>query len=64
MTTKRYADGVKLSGWPAFRGRLWHRNYYDHIIRDESALYRIRRYIDENSLRWASDDENPQRVIS
>jgi len=64
MTTKRYADGVKQSGWATFRGRLWQRNYYEHIIRDEPALDRIRRYIDENPLRWAFDAENPQRATS
>ncbi len=64
MTTKRYADGVKQLGWPPFRGRLWQRNYYEHIIRNEAGLNRIRRYIDENPSRWASDEENPQRVTS
>ena len=64
MTTKRYADGVKQSGWATFRGRLWQRNYYEHIIRDEPALNRIRRYIDENPLQWAFDAENPHRATS
>ena len=64
MTTKRYADGVKQAGWATFQGRLWQRNYYEHIIRDEPALDRIRRYIDENPLRWAFDAENPQRATS
>ena len=64
MTTKRYADGVKQSGWATFQGRLWQRNYYEHIIRDEPALDRIRRYIDENPLQWAFDAENPQRATS
>lgn len=64
MTTKRYADGVKQSGWPPFRRRLWQHNYYEHIIRDESALNRLRCYIDENPLRWASDEENPRKVTS
>jgi putative transposase len=27
MTTKRYTDGVKRSGWRPFEGRLWQRNY-------------------------------------
>jgi putative transposase len=64
MTTKRYADGVKHLGWASFRGRLWHRNYYEHIIRDEPALDRIRRYIAENPLQWAFDAENPHRAAS
>lgn len=40
---------------------VWQRNYYEHVIRDESSLNRIRRYIDENPSRWAFDAENPQR---
>ncbi|MCK6555854.1 transposase [Candidatus Binatia bacterium] len=60
MTTRRYADAVKQSGWPAFAGRLWQRNYYEHIIRNEESLNRIRRYILDNPARWASDRENPQ----
>jgi putative transposase len=63
MTTKRYADGVRGSRWPAYRGRLWQRNYYEHVIRDESSLTRVRRYVDENPLRWEYDGENPVRTI-
>jgi REP element-mobilizing transposase RayT len=59
MTTKRYADAVRLLGWPAFRGRLWQRNYYEHIVRDDAAMERIRRYIGDNASRWAEDEENP-----
>jgi putative transposase len=62
MTTKRYADGVKQSGWVSFPRRLWQRNYYEHIIRDETDLDRIRRCIDENPLQWAFDAENPDRA--
>lgn len=34
----------------------WQRNYYEHIIRDETDLQRIRQYILENPLCWAEDD--------
>jgi putative transposase len=60
MTSKRYADRVKQSNWPVFRGRLWQRNYYEHIIRDEDELRRIRQYVAENPVRWAFDRENPK----
>jgi len=62
LTTKRYADGVKQSGWPTFSGRLWQRNYYEHIIRDEASLDRIREYIVNNPAQWALDWENPNFV--
>ncbi|MGD9488191.1 MAG: transposase [Calditrichaceae bacterium] len=32
--------------------RLWQRNYYEHIIRNENELNRIRQYIIENPLKW------------
>jgi REP element-mobilizing transposase RayT len=40
---------------------VWQRNYYEHIIRDERDLDRIRAYIAENPLRWPEDEENPIR---
>jgi len=62
MTTNEYIRGVKQSGWTAFRGRLWQRNYYEHIIRSEESLNRLRRYIAENPLRWQLDRENVNRT--
>ena len=53
--TVEYIRGVKTSGWPPFRGRLWQRNYYEHIIRTDDALGRIRAYILNNPARWETD---------
>jgi hypothetical protein len=39
----------------------WQRNYYEHIVRDEKSLLRIREYISSNPLRWEIDRENPRR---
>ena len=38
---------------------IWQRNYYEHIVRDEDDLNRIRSYIAENPERWEYDRENP-----
>ena len=43
------------------RKPLWHRNYYEHVIRDEESLNRIREYIVNNPLSWSIDRENPDR---
>jgi REP element-mobilizing transposase RayT len=59
--TLEYIRGVRTRGWPPFRSRLWQRNYYEHVIRDETSLDGIRRYIAENPARWAFDKENPFR---
>jgi len=56
LTTRRYADGVKRQGWPPFPGRLWQRNYYEHIIRDEQSYRRIAEYIINNPANWREDD--------
>jgi putative transposase len=37
----------------------WQRNYYEHIIRSEESLNRIRQYILDNPARWEFDRENP-----
>ena len=58
LTTKRYIDGVKQYGWPRFDGRLWQRNYYEHIIRNNESLERIRQYILDNPVRWLTDHHN------
>lgn len=40
-------------------GPIWQRNYYEHVIRDEIGLNRIRDYIQTNPARWDLDRENP-----
>ena len=35
----------------------WQKSYYDHIIRDEESLNKIRQYIIDNPVKW-NDDEN------
>ena len=44
-------------------GTIWQRTYHDHVIRNQAALDRIRRYIKENPARWAKDPENPDRSL-
>ena len=64
LTTSKYRWGVHNDGWRPFTQRLWQRNYYEHIIRDEEELDRIRRYIIDNPARWDQDPENPVRQPS
>jgi len=37
-------------------------NYYEHIIRDDESLGRIRQYVQNNPVRWVFDRENPQAI--
>jgi putative transposase len=59
-TTKDYGVGVRDYAWPPYERRLWQRNYYEHVVRDEADLSRIRAYIEHNPARWAEDEEYQQ----
>ncbi len=59
MTTNAYIRGVRTRGWPAFPGRLWQRNYWERIVRNERELTDIRRYIECNPAQWEWDELNP-----
>ncbi len=56
-TTKRINQHRGTPGAP-----VWQRNYFEHIIRNDESLDRIRRYIAENPLHWYFDRENPSHV--
>ena len=62
MTTNQYVRGVKIRDWPPFHKKLWQRNYYEHIIRDEEELNHFRQYIGDNPANWQKDEENPNRT--
>jgi REP element-mobilizing transposase RayT len=40
----------------------WQRGYYEHVVRLQGELGRIRRYINANPACWAVDRENPTRT--
>jgi len=41
---------------------VWQRNYYEHVIRNDEELLRVREYILNNPLDWENDRENPSRA--
>jgi REP-associated tyrosine transposase len=55
LVTKRLNDSAQNRG-----GSIWQRNYYEHVIRNEESLNRIREYISTNGQRWDLDRENFQ----
>ncbi len=55
MTTNEYIRGVKQLGWEPFDRKLWQRNYYEHIIRNERSYDNIANYILSNPQRWEND---------
>jgi putative transposase len=58
VTTAEYVHGVRDRGWLPFDGRLWQRNYYEHIVRDDRDLDRCRDYIAANPANWKTDPDN------
>jgi len=42
-------------------GEVWQRNYFERALRDGKEHADARRYIQENTLKWESDLENPER---
>jgi putative transposase len=46
----------------------WQPRFYEHIIRDEDELHKVREYITNNPINWPNDEENqdntkPQRSV-
>jgi REP element-mobilizing transposase RayT len=42
--------------------KIWQRNFYEHIIREEKELNQIRHYILENPIKWLEDEDNPINI--
>jgi putative transposase len=59
MTTNAYIQGVRHEQWDPFPGRLWQRNYYERVIRNQREWDAIREYIQNNPAQWELDAENP-----
>ena len=38
---------------------VWQRNYWEHVIRNEAEMQRIREYIQTNPARWSDDQLHP-----
>jgi len=54
VSTKRVNEIHNTPG-----AKLWQRNYYEHIIRSEEDLKRIRTYLAQNPAKWEFDRVNP-----
>ena len=59
VTTNEYLRIIKRQDPNALGLKLWQRNYYEHIIRNETSLNAIREYIRMNHDNWADDPDNP-----
>lgn len=55
-SVKRWAN---KNGFSEFQ---WQRRFYDHIIRNEKDLYKIRKYIDQNPLKWDIEKNDLENI--
>jgi putative transposase len=57
QTTKRINELRDMPDVP-----FWQGNYWEHIIRNEQSLNRIREYIENNPAHWEEDQLHPDAV--
>lgn len=57
ISTNKYIDGVYNNNWKRFDKKLWQRNYYDRIIRNQQELNNVRQYISNNPRKWANNSQ-------
>ena len=53
LTTNEYIKNVKENNWPKFDKRLWQRNYFERIIRNEKEYLGYRKYIEDNPKNYS-----------
>ncbi len=54
-TTNDIIKKVKQGEINYYDSRIWQRNYYEHVIRNEKEYYKIVEYIQNNPLKWEED---------
>ena len=57
-TTIEYIKKVKQNILPPFDKRIWQRNYWEHIVRNDNECNRISQYIIDNPAKWQNDKLN------
>lgn len=56
LTTNAYIQQVHAWMAQTFEKKLWQRNYYEHIIRNENSYNKISEYIKNNPKSWEQDE--------
>lgn len=58
ITAIKYLNHIKKTS-PRSSGKLWQRNYYEHIIRDDHDLRDVGEYINNNLFHRERDENRP-----
>ena len=61
ISTLDYIKLVKQNKLPRFNKRIWQRNYWEHIIRNQTEYNHISQYIQNNPKTWQEDKLNPKK---
>ena len=60
MRSYKSAMSLRINHIQAMSTRpIWQRNYFEHVIRSQTGLSRIRAYIQANPAHWAAGDLQP-----
>ena len=54
------ASARQINAMRGTAGAFWQRDYFEHIVRDERGLSRLRTYIEQNPARWDMDRLHPE----
>ena len=54
IITNEYIKNIKIINWPKFDKRLWQRNFYERIIRNEKEYLIYKKYIRDNPKKYLS----------
>jgi REP element-mobilizing transposase RayT len=57
-STIEYIQMVKRNMLPPFNKRVWQRNYWEHIIRNDDEYGKIVQYVVDNPCKWDTDTLN------
>ncbi|MBN1670183.1 MAG: transposase [Kiritimatiellae bacterium] len=66
LVVQEYVAGVKANRFAPFPGKIWHRNYYERIIRNAEEFARVANYIRMNPWRLiieGAHEGRPYRMI-
>ena len=63
MTTNEYIRNIKQKGWQLFNKKLWQRNYYEHVIRNEKSFNFLSESMINNAENWPEDRYYIQQSI-
>ena len=60
---RSYKSAVTKSCNASFQKQFaWQPRYFERIIRNEKELYHIRKYIEQNPMKWEIEKNNPDNI--